>query len=285
MNNIEGSRQTQENLYLDALIRLAFYYEEARRLQEELDPCTIPDFSEKEALGSEAYRIFLKKLDGLEARKNKLAYAAHLPKFEKKTFCFAAYRNKGIKIAQKLAAAACVLLVMVLGTSIALAVSEPIRKSVVQLLLNFGDEQVDIRLGNINPEDYTVEIDGTKYDIVCENAPNEWKGDYYPTYIPGTYKLTSIATVRGLTAAYGDNDGHILILSEYHEKDTLSLNSKNAKAFTIVLSDGKEVFVYEEIGLWEAVWSEGEAFILLTMDDENALEDVIRIAESMGRIQ
>lgn len=74
-------------------------------------------------------------------------------------------------------AAASFVLIVTLGISIAMAVSESIRMSVVRLVINHDQEK----------QMYTVSAE--REEVTFKEIPIEWKGDYYLTYLPDGYEL------------------------------------------------------------------------------------------------
>lgn len=156
-------------------------------------------------------------------------------------------------------ALATVLLVFFLGLSAAVATMEPVRVGVVDFIEN-------------------IETKFTRFDIEDDDAviPPEWKGEYYPTYIPNKLELS---WVKKYEICYGKNQD--LFYYEYDE--ALDTNADTENAFDrLVLINGKQGIISEKNGWIKVAWKlDAKYFVVVGRYSE---EEMLKIARGVKEI-
>jgi len=115
-------------------------------------------------------------------------------------------------------------------------------------------------------------------------VPAEWKGRYYPSFIPEGYKMVKIDSEEETSSTISliNIDGHLMHFSEntldtYTNIDTENANVKN------VLIRGYKSLMFIKNGRVILVWSADERYFILNIaGDENA---AIQVAESLRLIR
>ncbi len=261
MKRYEPDLEGLKEEYLDAVLRAALRLQDEAQIKSLVEEGTRELTEEEEKAARSAWERAIGKYERQQAEKEKRE------RREKR-------RSFLCRIA---ASAACILLLAAVGTTIAAAASEPVRESLNRLLLCFGDGHVDISLDKTDKSDPEEGIIPGS-DTVCVNVPEEWKGSYYPAYIPEGYELRSIY-LGGKAVDFINSEGHSVSFTEYHENDSLGLNTEDVEVYEIKLSDSKRALVTAAEGYCAVVWSEGEVLLLVLADE--TLEEVMRIAENV----
>ncbi len=266
MKRYEPHLEELKEEYLDTVLRAALRLRDEAQIRSVMEECDRELTEEEKAQAQEEWLRIEAQYDRLQAEKKKR---------ERRSKVRAAVRKATVS-------AACILLVLVIGTSIAVAVSEPVRQSLNRLLISFGDGHVDISLAQTDPGEEAA--DAIVSDSAADNdkVPDGWQGEYYPAYIPEGYELITVM-VGGKGVEYKNAQGKTLTFDESHENDSLGLNTENVQVYTLLLSNGKEALVTETMDYCAFVWSEGNAF--LTVTSREPLDETTRIVESIGCIR
>lgn len=165
--------------------------------------------------------------------------------------------------------AACILLTAYIGFSAALAVSPTVRIKAMELLISVTDEYAQIRLEEKTDSDFFV--------------PAEWKGEYYPSYIPDDFVLDQYDGIAGsFFSEYVAASGSILSFTENTSDTTTNIDIEDAEVIHTTIHDSPAIVSVKD-GNAIVVWSEFDRYFTITLygDQDTAL----RIARSVVRIK
>lgn len=154
------------------------------------------------------------------------------------------------------------LLVFFIGLTTAVATVRPIRLRIMDFIAQIEENYSEIGLAN---------------DIECTVVPPEWKGKYYPSYIPVSYEFSYIDEIFNIVC-YTGKDDRVLQFSEYAYADysSIDIDEKNAFSITvnessgIAMSDGKNTSI---------TWRIDDVYLYLRFTGN--LDEAKRIAESV----
>lgn len=164
--------------------------------------------------------------------------------------------------------AAIMIAVIALAGCTALASSETARVYLMRLLVQTTDEYT--RLSLVPSESEYVDV------------PDEWKGSYYPTYIPEGLILTA-TTLRSVEFSQGDSLFPVFIFGEYDEGSVIQIDTEGATVrmtkihgqIASISTKGTTITIY---------WSEGMRYFVLTFRNMNE-QVAMAIAESVTQIK
>ena len=158
------------------------------------------------------------------------------------------------------------LLLFFIGLTTAIATVRPVRLRILDFIA-----QIE--------ENYSV-ISMTFNDNDDNIVPEEWKGDYYPAYIPEDYDYSHIDEFLNIVY-YTAMDNRVLQFSEYEEADysNINIDEKNAFDITINESDGIALSNGERTTITWCV--DGTCFYINFIGD---FDEAKRIAESVRLI-
>ena len=159
---------------------------------------------------------------------------------------------------------AAILLMISLLAPIAIANVEYIRVRVMKLLISIQEDHTEISLR----EDVAL-----SYDV-----PAKWEGNYYPSYIPDGYKISSLQTVFW-SVEYVNNEDRYITFEEYTEEWEISADSENAQ-ITYTQINGNIAMIIEK-ERYQVIWSNGEHYFVVAADD---IEVAKKVANSVRRI-
>ena len=117
------------------------------------------------------------------------------------------------------------------------------------------------------PSDETVDV------------PAEWKGDFYPAYIPDGFEFDRCYADD---AIYLDKDGRILDFSEETYGSVTNLDTENAN-LSSVLINGAEATLIEKNGWVAVVWTANNRLFIVDMNGSK--DEVLRVAASVVMIK
>ncbi|MBO4367108.1 MAG: DUF4367 domain-containing protein [Clostridia bacterium] len=266
MKQYQPDMEEIKDEYLDAVLRVVFRLQEEAQIQALVEQSKWEQTEEEKARAREEWQRIVEKYEKLQKEKMRA---------ERR-------RRLGTVLRKTAVSAACILLVALIGTSIAVAAVKPVRQYAIRMLMSFEDGHVDVRLVQ------TEEAGGNENEILPETMaaeiqmPEGWRGNWFPSYIPEGYKIRYMGS-NGLHVTYENEGGHSLDLYELHENDGLGIDTSEVKVYTVELPGGKTALVTEAEGYCAAVWSEEDAFFMIT--SEEPLGEVTRIIESMRRIR
>ena len=227
--------------HLDYLLRLAFAYED-QLMAGEADRDSHRAFSaEDESTFSRTYLKIRERITS--ARKAKRRY-------QRRT---AMKRNirKGIHIA------ACAVLLLGVITPFAVAHIEAIRVRVMRLLIDIQEDRTNVSI----QEDVSASF----------NVPTEWKGQYYPSYIPEGYRLTQLLDNYSIVV-YSNANGDEITFEEYNEYDEIVIDSENSYV-SYGQVDGNAAFIVEKNNT-KIIWCNGSFLFSVTASDYSTARKV-----------
>ena len=266
MKQYEPDIEGIQDEYLEAVLRVVF------RLQEEAQIKALVEESSREQTEEEK----------AQARAEWERICEKYEKQQREKACAERRKRIGTVLRKTAVLAACVLLVALIGTSIAVAAVKPVREYAIRTLMSFEEGHVDVRLVQTDQADDNGDEMPSETRAAEMQVPEGWLGSWFPSYIPEGYKIRYMGSY-GFHVTYENIDGHSLSLSEYHENDGLGIDTNDMKVYTIELSGNKTVLVTETEGYCFVVWSEEDAFFMLT--SEEPFSEVARIIESMRRVR
>ena len=238
----------------EAMLRLALYdcaAAESEQIVRDFD--ALPS-EEKQVLGqpsAAAYRRFQKDLKARFRRAKVQRFSRHvlLPLGK---------------------AAAALVLVLSLGISTVVASSDTLRAAVFDLVFTRQATHTEIQL---------VENTQKAFEV-----PAEWKGRYYPSFIPEGYKMVKIDSEEGTTSTISliNKDGHLMHFSENTLDTYTNIDTENANVKNVLIRGYKSLMSIKN-GRVILVWSADERYFILNIaGDENA---AIQVAESLRLIR
>lgn len=250
MNNRSIVSKEIQDEHLDMLIRLAFKMEEEEEIQSLLSEQTRELSAEDMTHKSLAYALFLEKL---EAQQKK----------EKRKRRIQLWKGRVPKLIE---IAACLILILGVSTSIAVAHVECIRVMVMELLIEMQDDHASLRL--IESEKASAEV------------PPEWKGEYFPTYIPEGYEVYRIHdTVAKID--YINSAGKWICFNEYTSAGELCADIEEADV-TYIDIQGSEAMIVEKPDATTISWQLGNRYFYLSC--ETGKDMAVQIARSVCQI-
>ena len=238
----------------EAMLRLALYdcaAAESEQIVRDFD--ALPS-EEKQVLGqpsAAAYRRFQKDLKARFRRAKVQRFSRHvlLPLGK---------------------AAAALVLVLSLGISTVVASSDTLRAAVFDLVFTRQATHTEIQL---------VENTQKSFEV-----PAEWKGRYYPSFIPEGYKMVKIDSEEGTSSTISliNKDGHLMHFSENTLDTYTNIDTENANVKNVLIRGYKSLMSIKN-GRVILVWSADERYFILNIaGDENA---AIQVAESLRLIR
>ena len=119
----------------------------------------------------------------------------------------------------------------------------------------------------------------TSYGLVpsdeAVDVPAEWKGDFYPAYIPEEFEFDCC---RLNNVIYLDKDGRCLDFSEETYGSITNLDTENANLSSVFIN-GAEATLIEKEGWTAVVWSANNRLFIVDMD--GGKDEALRVAASV----
>lgn len=247
--NASVSQEIQDE-HLDMLIYLAFKMEEEEEIQSLIEEGARELTAEELTHKDLAYAQFLEKFDAQQRK-------------EKREQRIQSVKHTLPKLAE---IAACLVLVLVVTTSIAVAHVESFRMLVMNLLIEMQEDHASVRM---------IESDGSVIEI-----PAEWKGEYFPTYIPEGYEVYRIHdTVAKID--YINSAGKWICFNEYTSAGELCADIEEADV-TYIDIQGSEAMIVEKPDATTISWQLGNRYFYLSC--ETGKDMAVQIARSVCQI-
>lgn len=160
--------------------------------------------------------------------------------------------------------AACMLLVFYVGLSIAVATVPSVRVEVLKFITSI--DECYTSFGFVSTGEYI-------------DIPIEWKGYYFPAYIPEGYMLSESLQHE---VEYINNEGNIVFFAEMNSDTCGTIDTENA-AVEFDLINGRSALIVEK-GDWTTIlWNIDNRSIMIHYSGEDA--EAIKIAESVRMIR
>lgn len=253
MNNEHYPNTAIQEAHLDFLLRTAFMYEDQlmaeaatadlQKHQEEDDP----EFAE---LIRRTYAKAREKYEAQSAEKRRKE------------------RRKAIRghIRRGLHIAACLVLILAMAATFAIAKVEFIRVRVMKMLVDLQADHADISIVEDVDASFVV--------------PDGWDGNYYPAKIPDGYVLDRISS--GIhRVVYSNTDGDELYFFEYEDEDELAVDTENAE-IRYGRIDGSIAMIIQKKGKGCTIlWCNGDRYFMVFAKD---YETAATVAENVMRI-
>ena len=169
--------------------------------------------------------------------------------------------------------AACIILILAMSGTIAIAMNENVRLYVLRLLIEAGPVDSHIHL---------VEDTALAFDV-----PREWKGRYFPAYIPDDMRLMNVDD-EGQVAAYKNPNDHEIVFCEYSVDSEVWIDTEESIHESIII-DGQPVDLYSKEytdgrRTYSVVISKETRYLILHVLNLTR-EDAIRITSSIHEIR
>jgi hypothetical protein len=165
-------------------------------------------------------------------------------------------------------AVAVVLLVCYIGLTAAVATSSAIRGRVMQLLMNMQEQYTELSL---------VENEALAFSV-----PDNWKGAYYPTFIPEGYSLESIRDFVGEKDVFFVNSqSEKTIYMEFSEQSYTNLDTEGAEIKFIMVHGNPGMIAFKE-GEYRITWSQDETYFVVSCPGDEG--EILRVAEGVKKI-
>lgn len=243
-----------QDAHLDELVKLAFLQMDALETQETMGETE----QEKDTMDQQiekAYEMFLAKWEQEEARR----------KSERR-----AERRKRVVI-RFVELAACLVLVVGISTPFAVANVSALRSRVLDFLVHFEGDHLELNL--------------TENQDALMNAPEGWKGSYYPAYIPVGYKRID-AFYYFPYIEYVNEQGHEIDFSEPTGDSLVDIDSETAHRFYADVN-GWDAMVVERSypqgdSFYSVIWSIGDQYFVVRSTESS--EQALAVARSVRKI-
>ncbi len=164
--------------------------------------------------------------------------------------------------------AAVVVLILNIGLTAAVAASSSVRATVIRFLMEMNDSYMSI--GFIENEGELI-------------VPEEWEGNYYPTYIPQGYFIQRCTSVAGANAAeYSNAEGNTIVIEVNGVHAFGRINTENAEIEFIQVHGVEATVLRQPVGDVSIIWSLGDCYFEVTGND---YETALAVAQSIEVIQ
>ncbi len=174
--------------------------------------------------------------------------------------------------------AAAILLCVLLSFSVCCAAFPQLRSLLSKFVLSKGDHYTNVPLESDSTASYEPVIASTEE---CAFVPADWKGTYYPTYIPEGFEISYISDASGYVT-YQNAVQKTLIFEELEGVAGDGLDMEGSDE-TEILLNGQLAILSEGAGDASIFWTVEDRYFLLTFQGET--DEAIRIAESVRKIR
>ncbi len=167
--------------------------------------------------------------------------------------------------------AAIVIAVLSIGLGVALAASGRVRAVLLRLLVRQTPVYTELTL----MDDLSVDV------------PENWKGSYYPAWLPKGTAVTSVVSDSRISILCMKNPqsgkSWDYSFSEYPKDASVRIDTENANVFTELAGD-RVVTVAQKAGLISVWWTDGQK-LLLVQSQNTSLEEALTFASGVRRIR
>ena len=161
-------------------------------------------------------------------------------------------------------AAAAVIAILSIGLTTAIATVPEVRVSVLTLLMDVQKQYTEIRL--VENEDLSFFV------------PQDWKGDYFPSYIPPQFTFEKTEDLGRSIATFFDASDHLLEFSEANEDTTMQIDTENAEnEFTFM--HGSTCLISTKNGSTSIVWMQNDKYFYLYYQGDKS--EAVKVAQSV----
>ncbi len=172
-------------------------------------------------------------------------------------------RRLRVQVPRIARAAAIIVAVLALGISSAAAFVPAVRVAVMQLFANVGEKYAEL-------------------ELLFDPVPGDWRGEYYPTYIPAGYEVALVDSVADMGRVfYIRGSARYLRFYESVEAVKVNLDTEDSVVKELQIHGNRALLMFKEGGYWIS-WAEGTKFLMLFANETE--EETVRIAESVKPI-
>jgi len=234
--------------HLDDMLRLAFMYEDVL-MANEAEKARRREYSEEEkAMFRTAFIRAKEKYRQEEKQRVR----------EKRNRVIRAHAKRAMK------AAAAILVIISLIAPFAIANVESIRVRVMKLLIEIQEDHADISI---------QEDEAASFDV-----PAEWRGEYFPSYIPEGYSMSKIYKIYD-HIEYENQEGDRISFIEYTEDTQIGADTEDAEISYSQINGNTAIVIHK--GEWQIIWTNGEKIIEVIADDYDV---AMKVANSVKRV-
>lgn len=142
--------------------------------------------------------------------------------------------------------------------------------------------QLHVRDFLINMTEEYTEIEIVPNYLI--NIPDNWSGDYYPSFIPEGYVLdqTGDETASSFFVEYINSEQKRIAFFELDGDSRINIDTENAKTSVLTIHD-TDALAVEKIGKSTISWTEYNRCFIVVIDDE--LSQAIAVARSVKRVK
>lgn len=158
------------------------------------------------------------------------------------------------------------LLLFFIGLTTAVATVRPIRLKIMDFIAQIEENYSAVCLIYSENEEAIV--------------PEEWKGKYYPSYIPDEFMLAHIDNLFNMVH-YTAMEVQVMQFAEYTDADYSNFNIDEENAFDITVNDHTGIAMIDEDGT-TITWYTDDAYLYLFFSGD--FDEAKRIAESVRLI-
>ena len=247
-------RRTLEDEHLDTLIRLAFLdieQEHTERIEERVNENSADmPIVEMDQAYENVKPMVTQRIDREVRKSQRSHFMKHtLPKYTQ--------------------IAAVVVLVICIGSATAIASIRSVRVRVMELLINIEEKYTELSL---------VERDDLAFDV-----PADWKGAYYPSYVPDGFRYSGISDgVDSRKVSFINDQGVLISFTEHGVDSGTNIDTEGADLSYIQVG-GNSALVSSKDNATFITWSEFEHYYVLYAQGSEL--EAIKIAEGMKRIR
>ena len=165
--------------------------------------------------------------------------------------------------------AASIMLVLYIAATSALAVSRTARVFLTNFLISIENEYTELSLSP------------SKEEIV--DVPSEWKGEYYPSYIPDGYTVKQVSGGdRMNNVVYASASGQDIQFGEYPSGVVGNIDTENARTSFIEIN-GTTAFLSVKGSEVLLAWAYVDQYFLI--DLQGTSDEAIKIANSLVKLR
>ena len=236
------------DMHLDYMLRLAFMYEDVL-MANEAEKARRREYSKEEKAMFKAAFIRAKEKYRQEEKQRVR---------EKRNRVIREHVKKAMKVA------AGILVIISLIAPFAIANVEYIRVRVMKLLIEIQEDHTDISI---------QEDEAASFDV-----PVEWRGEYFPSYIPEGYSMSKIYKIFD-HIEYENQEGDRISFIEYTEDTEIGADSEDAEISYSQINGNTAIVIHK--GDWQIIWTNGEKIIEVIADDYDV---AMKVANSVKRV-
>ena len=245
--------------YMDDLIRLVYKQDRLQEIREIIERSKEPLTPAEEACGARVRQRMTAGLAAADRNRRRTKRQSGLFRI----------------LPRIMEIAACLIVIVAIGTTIAVASNATFRSAVLQLLVHIDREEgvVNIHFGENREEAFDV--------------PAGWQGEYYLSRVPEGFEMVYMSTVKTLpTVWYETGDGRSITFDERDFSSAGTQGEEETDISYIMINDRQAVLVSGENPdepYYRVTWSNDEKWF--TLDTQNMTRDeTIELARSVRKI-